>query len=91
LLGGGPGKSGANYHFSSAASSLEGYTANLLSRKMELIAVVGAVEVSDASISAELEAGLCDLAPVLLPRSRGPSPIIRRAASQTAKSDTNRW
>jgi len=53
-----------------AAGSLDGYIANLLSRKMELIAAVEAEEVPDASILAELEAGLRDLAPALMEEAR---------------------
>jgi hypothetical protein len=53
-----------------AAGSLDGYIANLLSRKMELIAAVDAEEVPDASILAELEAGLRNLAPALMEEAR---------------------
>jgi hypothetical protein len=48
-----------------AANSLDGYIAELLSRKMALIVAVEADEVPDASILDELQAGLRALAPAI--------------------------
>jgi SWI/SNF-related matrix-associated actin-dependent regulator 1 of chromatin subfamily A len=48
-----------------AANSLDGYIAELLSRKMALIAAVEADEVPDASILEELQAGLRALTPAM--------------------------
>jgi hypothetical protein len=48
-----------------AANSLDGYIAELLSRKMDLIAAVEADEVPDASILEELQAGLRALTPAM--------------------------
>jgi hypothetical protein len=53
-----------------AEGSLDGYIAELLSKKMELIAAVEADDVPDASILAELEAGLRRLAPALMEEAR---------------------
>jgi SNF2 family DNA or RNA helicase len=48
-----------------AANSLDGYIAELLSRKMALIAAVEADEVSDASILEELQVGIRALTPAM--------------------------
>jgi hypothetical protein len=48
-----------------AANSLDGYIAELLSRKMALIVAVEADEVPDASILGELQAGLRTLTPAM--------------------------
>ncbi len=53
-----------------AAGSLDGYIAELLSRKMALISAVEADQVPDASVLAELEAGLRNLAPALMEEAR---------------------
>jgi len=53
-----------------AEGSLDGYTAELLAKKMDLIAAVEADEVPDASILSELEAGLRRLAPALMEEAR---------------------
>jgi SWI/SNF-related matrix-associated actin-dependent regulator of chromatin subfamily A-like protein 1 len=53
-----------------AEGSLDTYIARLLSRKMELISAIEADEVPDASILAELEAGLRQLAPALIEEVR---------------------
>jgi hypothetical protein len=48
-----------------AANSLDGYIAELLSRKMALIAAVEADDIPDASILEELQAGLRALTPAM--------------------------
>ena len=53
-----------------AYGSLDGYIAELLSKKMELIAAVEADQVPDPSILADLEAGLRRLAPALMEEAR---------------------
>ena len=53
-----------------AARTLDSYIAELLSAKMKLIAAVEAYEVPDASILADLEAGLRRLAPALMEEAR---------------------
>jgi hypothetical protein len=53
-----------------AANSLDEYIAELLDRKMQLIAAVESDEVPDASILQELQAGLRALAPAMLEEVR---------------------
>lgn len=53
-----------------AAGTLDSYIAELLSRKMELIAAVEAEEIPDQSILAELVDGLRRLAPALMEEAR---------------------
>ncbi|QIG49467.1 DEAD/DEAH box helicase [Nordella sp. HKS 07] len=53
-----------------AANSLDGYIAELLERKMQLIAAVEADELPDASILEELQAGLRALAPAMFEEVR---------------------
>lgn len=53
-----------------AEGSLDAYIAELLSRKMELIAAVEAEDVPDTSVLADLEAGLRQLAPALMEEAR---------------------
>jgi hypothetical protein len=61
---------GVTVEYFHAEGSLDGYIAKLLSMKMDLIAAVEADEIPDASILAELEAGLRQLAPALLEEAR---------------------
>jgi SWI/SNF-related matrix-associated actin-dependent regulator of chromatin subfamily A-like protein 1 len=63
-----------------AEGSLDGYIAQLLERKMELINAVEAEEVPDASILAELEANLRNLAPALMEEAR----LARAGASASS-------
>ena len=53
-----------------AANSLDEYIAELLARKMQLIAAVEADEIPDASILEELQAGLRALAPAMMEEVR---------------------
>jgi hypothetical protein len=70
-----------------AANLLDRYIAELLARKMELIAAVGSDEIPDASILEELQNGLRALAPALmeevsLARSVSPSTATVEALSR---------
>lgn len=67
-----------------AANSLDGYIAELLARKMELIAAVESNDLPDASILQELQNGLRALAPALMEEVRlGPQ---RRRSSRNGGS-----
>ncbi|MAG98613.1 MAG: hypothetical protein CMM08_18230 [Rhodospirillaceae bacterium] len=63
-----------------AAGTLDSYIAELLQRKMELIAAVEAEDVPDQSLLAEIQDGLRQLAPALMEEAR-----IARATGDTAR------
>jgi hypothetical protein len=63
-----------------AEGSLDGYIAQLLEQKMQLINAVESEEVSDASILAELETNLRNLAPALMEEAR----LARAGASASS-------
>jgi len=79
-----------------AANSLDGYIAELLARKMELIAAVESNELPDASILQELQNGLRALAPALMEEVRlarsgaAPAPTVEALARNSRRNTPER-
>jgi SWI/SNF-related matrix-associated actin-dependent regulator 1 of chromatin subfamily A len=76
--------------------SLDGYIAQLLEQKMQLINAVEAEEVPDASILAELEANLRNLAPALIEEARlaragarAPSATVEQLAARRPRIEAH--
>src|SRR5262249_40916001 len=69
-----------------AEGSLDGYIASLLEAKIRLIGAVEAEVPADASILADLEAGLRKLAPALIEEAR----LARSGGAVSAESAINR-